>query len=53
MAAASFFPLRGLKPRVNFCLQSFTNIWQIVTTYTAPYGKTRSLRLSDALELNL
>ena len=36
----SFFPLRGLKKRINFCSKSCTNIHEILTKHSAPQGKS-------------
>ena len=46
------FSTKGVTPRVVFCSQSFTNIWENVTKNSAPQGKVRSLRLSIALKLH-
>ena len=49
---ALFFPIRGLKSRINFCSQSCTNIKEILTKYSAPQGGIRNLRLADAFKLS-
>ena len=46
------FPTLGVELRNKFYLKSSTNIYEILTKNSAPNGKIRSERLSDALKIS-
>ena len=47
------FSIKEMKPKINFCSQSYTNIHRILTKHRAPQAKIKNLRLSHALKLSL